>query len=533
MIDTPRTWRCEVRKRMQFKAYESPELPALAWCARVDRGKDEITLVHGSGVETRPHAFVEGAWDGDFTSLDFMDATIVCGTGGRAEDSQVRFSASTDRVCPLFSIARGDSVFVSQSPTFVMTMSGEAPDDLYPFYGHDFLSIGRQGLYCQSGKLRTRSGRSLRVHFGTIVTIDTGLRITFSPHRLCEVPRDFKSYKSLLLEGVRLVLQNAGDSARRKRYTPLAAISKGYDSNATAALASLAGCEEAVSFRDSRSDDPQEDSGVDNARDLGMSCAEYDRWAYLDLKSPDAEFAYFTTSTNVPLAAAEPLLGGRVLIVGQSGDAVWNSKIASLCTNMSRPFAKFPGVGQLEFRLRVGYQLLPVAVIAARHNRAIHDISVSEEMRPWVIGGDYDRPIPRRIAEETGLPRERFATRKLGTGHAHFTKASGFSTQALNDYLRFVNEKRAAAPWLALYWRMRARWRTLLFKVVSKQRLVESSPLQRRFPFILNARPLSGTDDFMFAFQWASARMRSRYIPANGVAGILSGDRKDAHVACA
>jgi hypothetical protein len=33
-------------------------------------------------------------------------------------------------------------------------------------------------------------------------------------------------------------------------------------------------------------------------------------------------------------------------------------------------------------------------------------------MAPWSIGGKYDRPIPRRLVEEQGVPRDAFATIK-------------------------------------------------------------------------------------------------------------------------
>src|SRR5438067_688694 len=33
-------------------------------------------------------------------------------------------------------------------------------------------------------------------------------------------------------------------------------------------------------------------------------------------------------------------------------------------------------------------------------------------MAPWRLGSDYDRPIPRRILEEAGIPRQLFGTRK-------------------------------------------------------------------------------------------------------------------------
>ena len=38
----------------------------------------------------------------------------------------------------------------------------------------------------------------------------------------------------------------------------------------------------------------------------------------------------------------------------------------------------------------------------------IEYLACSDEMAPWSLGNDYDRPIPRRIVEEAGIPRALF-----------------------------------------------------------------------------------------------------------------------------
>ena len=40
------------------------------------------------------------------------------------------------------------------------------------------------------------------------------------------------------------------------------------------------------------------------------------------------------------------------------------------------------------------------------------EVSQSAEMAPYTLGNDYDRPIPRRILESSGVPRELFGMRK-------------------------------------------------------------------------------------------------------------------------
>jgi hypothetical protein len=504
-----------------FRYHEIPTLPPLAWCARVDRGSDAVLVFHGTFVETHSRGFIEGAWDDSFASLNFTVATIVAGTGGILEHDRVRFSTSTDHLGPLFSIVKGGSVYVSNSPAFVMTMSGEEPDDVYPFYEYDILRIYRQGLYCPNGHLRLRSAIPLRVHFTTIITIDERGSVRFDSHRLCEPPRDYQSYKELLLKGTRKVLNNGADPARKRRYGPLASLSRGYDSTASTVLARSAGCTEAFTYVDDRSDDPKRDSGASNARFfLGMACKVYSRWQYLALDScAEAEFGYGTANCAVPLAAAEHQLSGRILILGEFGGTIWDPKAAKVLDQLSRPWVRYTlGLSAIEFRLRVGYHVFAPPSIAARHNQKIHDIAIAEEMRPWSVGGGYDRPIPRRIAEEAGLPRDRFGTRKAASGHCRLTEPSRFSAKALNDYRQFVSQRHAEiSRHIYNYWRARARWRHYLWNTTGYDghRYVHSTSLQRHFPFILNAKPIRVPWDYMFTFQWTVASMRSRYaLPA-------------------
>lgn len=516
--------------RMQFRYHPISTLPSLAWYARVDRGSETVPVFHGMSVETRPEGFIEGAWDDRFASLNFIAATVVAGTGGIAEHDRIRFSTSTDHLGPLFSIVKGSSVHVSNSPAFVLTMAEEEPDDIYPFYDHDILRIFRQGLYCPHGRLTLKSSIALGVHFSTIISVDQHGSVGFDSHRLCVRPRDYQSYKGLLVDAMRRVLENGSDPARKRRYRPLASLSKGYDSTAATVLAKLVGCTDAFSYVDERRPDPKYDSGASNARFfLDMSCKVYSRWQYLELDGVEAEFGYNTANSMAPLAAVEDDLAGRVLIVGETGDVIWNPKAARVANRLSKPWMRFSlGLSPIEFRLRVGYHAFAPPSIGARHNRLIYDIATSEAMRPWSVGGDYDRPIPRRIAEEAGLPRDRFGIRKAASSHSHLSEPSRFSENALNDYRRFVTERHAAVPRpLYNYWRGRARWRDYLWDIKKDdpRRYVRSTFLQRRFPFVLNAKPIRIPWDFMFTFQWTVATMRSRYAfpePQSGQSGAKS-----------
>ncbi|HEY1328362.1 MAG TPA: hypothetical protein VGI14_15580 [Casimicrobiaceae bacterium] len=499
---------------MRFRYRQIASLPPLAWRARVDRGQDTVVVFHGTRVEAREQAFVEGAWDGDFGSLD-LRSTVLCGTGGVASRDGVRFHASTDQHGVLFSVRSRDAIHVSNSPAFAMAGAGEAPDPIYPFYPYDLVAIFRAGLHRPDGGLRLASGNTLHVHYTTVVSIDRQGRARFERHPLCEAPLDFRSYETLLCGAVGRVLANAADARRAHRHAPLVALSRGYDTTASAVLAARAGASQAFTYVDSMQGDPRRDSGVVNARALGMSCLEHDRWDYLSLREPrEAEFGYGPLSSSAPLAALEEALAGRVLVVGETGDPLWDPARARVFDAMSRPWIRFTlGLSAIEYRLRVGYVVFAVPCIAARHSAAIRDIATSAEMRPWSVGGTYDRPIPRRIGEEAGLARDAFGKRKAASSHSHLNDASRFARSSLERYRAFVREQHAGVSASEVdRWRARAERRQRFWDTLRpRQRYVRSNAVLRRFPFVLNAPPIPIPWDFMFTFQWTAATVRERY----------------------
>ena len=95
-----------------------------------------------------------------------------------------------------------------------------------------------------------------------------------------------------------------------------------------------------------------------------------------------------------------------------------------------------------EYRLRVGFILHPLPLFKASVWESIHKISNSSEMEPWSIGGNYDRPIPRRIVEECGIERQMFGQEKKGAGfNYHFDNLrylkTRMSTTSFEDFSGF------------------------------------------------------------------------------------------------
>ena len=483
----------------------------------MDAGAPWVHVAHGPGVETRPRAFCEAAWDGPFARFEPVGATVLAGTAAESSGGEVRFRPSSDRLSPIFSVEREGALFVSNSPVFAMARAGVAPEPLHPFYAYDLMRIWREGLLCRAGELRLAAGQRLRVHFGWTLVAGSAGPVRYELGPAPEPPDGYAAYRAWLAEHLERVVANATAPERAARFAPLVALSRGYDTSAVAALAREVGCREAFTFRDGRRNRPDNDNAAENAERLGLACTVHDRWDYQRRADPvDAEFALFTIAVNPPLGGLEERLRGRLLLTGHSGDLVWER--ARTARDLAVPWARrAPGASQIEFRLRAGYLPFAPALIGGRSAPAIQRTSRAPEMAPWSVGGGYDRPIARRIAEEAGLPRGSFAKRSLATGYADFVSAEAFSERGLREYRAFVARSHGALPRAR---RLRARARLALrhaaWRLVGgrRQRFVASSRLQRRFPFVLNVQPPHVPWEFAFGFQWAFDALRSRYRPA-------------------
>jgi hypothetical protein len=108
---------------------------------------------------------------------------------------------------------------------------------------------------------------------------------------------------------------------------------------------------------------------------------------------------------------------------------------------------RFPaGASLTEFRLRVGFVHLPVPLLTYGAQPSLHRISNSQAMRPWrVRNPHYDRPIPRRLVEEAGIPRELFGRRKRAVTQPFYHNEplrQIMSQRSYRDFLDFCGARR-------------------------------------------------------------------------------------------
>ncbi len=143
------------------------------------------------------------------------------------------------------------------------------------------------------------------------------------------------------------------------------------------------------------------------------------------------------------LRVPDEVVAGRAVLSGWYGDSMWGLDGAPW-KDLVRSGRSSAGDGLGEFRLRTGFMHVPVPAFGFNRAAVVRAISESEDMRPWRLGTDYDRPISRRIVEESGVPRHLFGVEKQYTA----TKAANLHAIApLLFRIQMDRYARALADW--------------------------------------------------------------------------------------
>jgi hypothetical protein len=416
---------------MKLKFVRENSLPQLSWCAFLLSGSETVAIYHGSMVETNEESFFEGAWDAPFEDHQFHQANAFSGSGGVLTQEGLLFASATNLSEQLYSVRVDHCLYISNSLVFLLAQLDDGPDPAVAHYFFDFLESFRRGLTGKTQSIRTRRGKYIKLHSYCNLLIGRNLTIDYRPKQDCHAPKDYGAYRKLLEGTLERILANATHPNRLYCYPPITTISQGYDSVAVAALAAKAGCQEAVTFTS------KEDARAIGVI-LGLMTKEYDLAAFQQLLDyPEAEFYTIPFGTFVPFKIMEPKLRGKLLLTGLHGGLIWDlGQYKRFFSNLRQPWRTFIDGNSLnEFRLRVGFFHLPLPYVGAVNAREIHQISRSDELRFWSIGGQYDRPIPRRIAEDAGVPRHLFGQKKMAG--AHFRPNHGMSRKSRDDFMEY------------------------------------------------------------------------------------------------
>ncbi len=407
----------------------------------------------------------------------------------------------------------GSRFVLSPSLPFVLCAAGFRLDIAHIPYQADLMRFVR-GPEGHVGRLPLADGRTVTLIHYRNVEIDEALSMRIIPKPKPPDFHNYREYREYLSMAIKKIVANASAKARRVQYTPLATLSSGYDSTACAALASEAGCREAVTFRTARAESGAvlgpDDSGEEAAKQLGLELRAYDRNDYGngDAGFPEAEFvACGDLGQDLPWSAFSDAFEGRLVVSGTHGDVVWDRHFKPRCRGIYRK--EMSGCSVVEFRSRVGFLYVVPAFFGCWSNPSIARISNSAEMRPWSVAGRYDRPIPRRIAEDKGIRREAFGQRKKAV--AVLLNRDGrldqfMKPESRSDFEQFYQQNRQLRP----------KHRQAFFDALFAMRrwsgaVLEGLHLSRFIPIPVPQRYIMPPGRPSFLVHWAMPIIQKRY----------------------
>jgi hypothetical protein len=474
-----------------------PAWPKLAWVASTANGSSEIQVLCGPLVEKGDDWIAEAVWDGDFEKGDFDRTDLVFGTGIRVRDGAAVFVSSGTTFDRLLYCNRGNSWYFSNSLPALLAAAGLRLRNDYLQYAQDSQSIV-YGLENRVRTIPTASEDVTSIFFNNLVF--DGQRVIEQEKPDAAPPfASFRDYHDYLVAASTRIGANLASSQRRNSVVPLSSISSGYDSCVAAAISRIAGCRQTVSIKNSTSFWRGSDSGAEVAKHLGMSCAEYPRTA-----------SSYPMETSIWAASGRPGILNWTLFdypsplclffTGCHGEKMWDR----VDHDHPDPFVRrdSSSLGFCEYRLIKGIFQCPLPFWAIRHSRELKAITLSEEMRPWYTGRDYDKPIARRILGQAGVPGELFGTVKRNSSHeAAFLWP--YSRDAGEKFAAYLRERGLYAP--------RPPMLSLVRRVDRVESLLHANILG---PLGLSRRlrPWERLAGSRLIFQWANDELEKRYV---------------------
>lgn len=423
---------------MNFVFNEIPNLPVLAWCLRMEAGSDKAALMHGSGVDCHSDFFYEGCWNGSLTGTGLFESSVCIASGASIYNETLIIACPSNTVARVYIIKLDDTLWASNSMAFVVAASKQALESDYLFYRDDISSI-INGLNKATKNVPLEGNASIEMYCHCNILIEKNLTVRRLEKTPCPSFSTFLEYRFFLTNCLNSLLTNANLSTRLRQFKPLVSISRGYDSVTCSVLAKEAGCQDAITLFNPDSDEPYNDNGAAIAEILGLKIREFSRVAYKNINKESEFLSLGTGGEDAFFAPFENLLQGKIFISGFHGDKVWDKNCEKISDQIVRGD---PSGGDLEeFRLRVGFIHMPIPFFGCRAHRAIVAISNSPEMEAWSIGGDYDRPICRRIAEEAGLARASFGQKKRVMSRSFISEKLDwyFGPESLQDFLQYTS----------------------------------------------------------------------------------------------
>lgn len=398
------------------------DLPRLTWIAEYRLTDRHLTVYHGQDVEVGDDFLVEGVWDGRYEDHDYDTSNHFFGSGLKISNNELIAVPSTGLVDRIFVGECKNRYYISNSIIEILarTKSNLDPNHNYKIQT-DTIRNGTK-KYTKNYPVLSESLKSLKQYFYHPIKITKKIIILKNRPETINF-KSYKQYVSRLKSDLNNISKNASSSHRKKPIDLYTTISKGYDSTAVTALTAHLPIKNAFTSKSSNSSalsifngNWNDDDGTNIAKKFGLNVT------YLDFKESEInnDELYFLASTTgepeLQLYKINKLLADNenpsMIFTGYHGDTVWalSPPKKALTDDILKPGAS--GLTLSEIRLKSGFIDIPVPMMHAGSIVSINNLSTSCEMSKWSIGGDYDRPIPRRLLETEGIRRSDFGIKK-------------------------------------------------------------------------------------------------------------------------
>jgi len=503
----------------QLDVTREGKLSPQAWLLHISR---ENKLWCGDNVENKGNSFFEGAWSGAFEDFDFSACADVFGSGAAKKSDGWLLVPPSHTLEAIYVLRTNEGEWVaSNSIAFIKQYTGfeflESESKLL----RSFIGIVR-GIDRSPARIKSSRGEFYVLHHHNALLGKDGL--SARPKPLSPNFSDFKTYRDYLEGTVKAVAANGSAKERRATFELLATVSSGYDSPACAVLASAAGCKKAITFFNGRGGDS--DDGTEIAEKLGMQVTSFQRPNVVG-KIKECAADLFATGMQAEDLVYEPLhgrLSQRLFVTGFHGDKVWE-KLGKRSSVLQRGDVSGSSLG--EFRLSQAFIHMPVPFIGALRHADIKEIANSPEMQRFSVGGSvggwYDRPVPRRIAEEAGIRRDAFGQSKKMISILAFSNQRLLANQVREEIEGQLNERRLRewlryriySTWFSaqmFLYRFFYRSAELVTRLVTTSRTFLPQVCLRflwgrpSWTFFEHSHPFNG-----LAFKWALSVVSKRY----------------------
>ncbi|MGO1788331.1 MAG: hypothetical protein ACTHZ7_14765 [Sphingobacterium sp.] len=430
------------------------DLPRLTWIAEQRLIDQHLIINYGRDVEVGDNFIVEGVWDGQYKDLDYDISNHFFGSGLKILNGELIVVPSTGLVDRVFIGESKEKYYVSNSLIEILARTGSKLISSHNYKIQTDTIRGGIKNYINDYPISSQILLSLRQFFYHPIKIIKN-SITINERPISKSFKTYDEYVSEIVYDLDKISLNASSPFRKKPIDLYTTVSKGYDSTAVTALTAGLPIKKSFTCKFSNSSmlgffnrNWNDDDGTIIAKKLSLKVA------YLDFKESeiDSDELYFLAATTggpeLQLYKLHKILTSNenpnIVFTGYHGDTVWalSPPKKALTDDIVKPGAS--GLTLSEIRLKSGFIDIPVPMMYARSIVSINHLSTSDEMSKWSIGGDYDRPIPRRILESQGIERNEFGMKKRAVATFYDLPRNKKLKREFLCYMRATHKKSTA-----------------------------------------------------------------------------------------